>query len=510
MVSKIRLWGFTLVELVVVITMVWILSTVGFVAYTWYLTGARDSNRMNQIVQLSDSLQVYGTSKNLPFPDSRIQITASGQVIGYQWVMGDNVLETISYSNGGRDPKDASYFTYYLLRNRSDHQLVAFMEEADTVLWYNSIKGLFPQSHADNFIDRFPQVYGSEIGLLLSAETDTRNTPAQEIVANKIAWSLDIANTSDTYTAVFEDLNDVYTANGYTLWGLVATRIGNRAPARCPEGFVAVPGNAEFHPEWFCVAQYEMTYEDADTPNSTAGGTDWNTVAYEEWKEIVSMAGKYPIADITQQAAINACASIWDGYHLITNDQWMTIARNIEANEKNWSWRSITDGLIYNWVSWDSTRWCNRTGWNTEPRAYATLTGPWADETCNSRRSHALSNGQLIWDFAGNVYEQVNKANNKDGVNHWLDQTTIAGSTNNSGWDDDGIYDLEDMEKYGAATFVGVANGVGNVTRAGWVSNNVFYRWAAASHVQNTGIYTIMLWFSSANFNRDVGFRCVR
>lgn len=49
------------------------------------------------------------------------------------------------------------------------------------------------------------------------------------------------------------------------------------------------------------------------------------------------MAGKYPIVDITQAAAIDACKSMGEGYHLITNNEWMTIARNIEATSQNWS-----------------------------------------------------------------------------------------------------------------------------------------------------------------------------
>jgi len=80
-----------------------------------------------------------------------------------------------------------------------------------------------------------------------------------------------------------------------------------------------------------------MTYSDADVPNSTGGGTDWNTVSYVPGKQIVSQAGKYPIADINQTEAIAACQSMGVGYHLITNDEWMTLARNIESNGKNWS-----------------------------------------------------------------------------------------------------------------------------------------------------------------------------
>ena len=104
-----------------------------------------------------------------------------------------------------------------------------------------------------------------------------------------------------------------------------------------------------------------MTYSDADTPNSTVGGTDWNTVAYVPDKTIVSIAGKYPIADINQAEAIAACQSMGRGYHLITNNQWMTIGRSIEANPANWSSGTIGVGSLSNGVSNDLTLGCNST-----------------------------------------------------------------------------------------------------------------------------------------------------
>jgi prepilin-type N-terminal cleavage/methylation domain-containing protein len=83
--QKFNFKAFTLVELIVVITIVWILSTIGFVSYSGYLTWARDSNRISQMVKLSDSLQVYSATKSLPLPDNYVEIHASWSVIAYQW-----------------------------------------------------------------------------------------------------------------------------------------------------------------------------------------------------------------------------------------------------------------------------------------------------------------------------------------------------------------------------------------------------------------------------------------
>lgn len=53
-----------------------------------------------------------------------------------------------------------------------------------------------------------------------------------------------------------------------------------------------------------------MSYTDATTPDSTGGGTDWNTMHYDASKKVVSEPGKFPIADITQPQAIAACKSM--------------------------------------------------------------------------------------------------------------------------------------------------------------------------------------------------------
>ncbi|MFZ3232665.1 MAG: hypothetical protein WA194_03965 [Patescibacteria group bacterium] len=42
-----------------------------------------------------------------------------------------------------------------------------------------------------------------------------------------------------------------------------------------------------------------------------------------------------------------------------------------------------------------------------------------------------LSNGEILWDLAGNVWEQVNGANTLDGSNYATMQETICSGTTN-------------------------------------------------------------------------------
>lgn len=499
-----RIPAFTLIELIVVITIVGILSTVGFVSYSGYLTGARDSNRYSQLTKLSDSLQTYAAAKSLPLPDDYIEVQSSGVTIAYQGYVGTDVLETIDYTNGGKDPKDDAFFTYYLTKDRKKLQLLAFMEETlatNTLLEWNTIYGA-------DYAERSPKVYGQKLWVLVSAEDTTLNTPAQEIAANQTAGFIELIAAAQAYTALLDNDGNSFTANGYTLWALLNTRLWEQAPSECPEGFIWVPGNPEFNTRGFCVAQYEMTYTDADVPNSSAPW-DWNTVSYIPNKPIVSMPGKYPIADINQAEAIAACQSMWRWYHLITNNEWMTIARSIEANPQNWSSGTIGVWNLYNGVSNDTTLGCNAEWGNNDPRTYATKTGP-GEASCNPRRFQTLAQGGgVIWDLSGNVWEHVNKANTIDGSGFNAGQTAVAGSSALTNWDDDGVYDAADMQLYGAATWLGRTGGMWNLYYAQWVPSNVFYRGGFANLGSNTGVFALYLSRHGGQRERALGFRCV-
>ena len=193
-ISSWQIYAFTLVELIVVITIVGILSTVGFVSFSGYLASARDSNRYSQLTKLSDSLQTYATTKSLPLPDDYIEITASGAntVVAYQGYIGTDVLETIDYTNGGKDPKDDSFFTYYLTKDRKSLQLLALMEEA-----WNTASVLWSSTYAADYSERFPKVYGRKLWILTQAET---NTPVQELPAYA-STPFDLSNETQSFTA---------------------------------------------------------------------------------------------------------------------------------------------------------------------------------------------------------------------------------------------------------------------------------------------------------------------
>lgn len=77
--------GFTLVELVVVITILAILTAIASVSYKSHLITARDGVRAADINNLSEALRASIVNDGgIPKPASAIVLTASGTIIGYQ------------------------------------------------------------------------------------------------------------------------------------------------------------------------------------------------------------------------------------------------------------------------------------------------------------------------------------------------------------------------------------------------------------------------------------------
>ena len=192
--------AFTLVELIVVITILAILATVGFVSFSGYLAWARDTNRIAQLKSMSDALELYRTKKDLPIPDDKVDVTASGTTIAYQWYIWANVLETIEYTEKGLDPKDKNYFSYYLTKNKKHFQLLSFLEEAseDTLAWNN----IFNTSQAVDYSERVPHVKWKKLWIL----TDGNNTPIQDISTISSNGSIDLYDVwTTTYKAIISD-----------------------------------------------------------------------------------------------------------------------------------------------------------------------------------------------------------------------------------------------------------------------------------------------------------------
>jgi formylglycine-generating enzyme required for sulfatase activity len=148
-------------------------------------------------------------------------------------------------------------------------------------------------------------------------------------------------------------------------------------------------------------------------PASSSTGSPWRRIS--------------PTNASVECNSLNALNGVSNKYDLISNPEWMTIARNAEGVSSNFEAGVMARG----WAA--STLWGD-TWTNT---FVASSTGPEckyniAADSCAStgnhlfRRTLALSNGEEIWDFSGNVWEWVDWSHTTAGLN--LGPTTCRSS----------------------------------------------------------------------------------
>jgi len=304
--------------------------------------------------------------------------------------------------------------------------------------------------------------------------------------------------------------------------GLFSTRFTQgSAPqlAAIPQGgdWVRVSGNSTYGTSDFWVMKYEAKCLDSGGAPLLAPDTGYNTYSNSglpcvnaSSRYISSVKNGYPIANISHDTAKTYCASI--GAHLMTNEEYMTIARSAENIGTNWSGGSQGSGYLYS-------------GHNDNVPALALQASSDSDgyfgtqnTSGNQKRTFTISSGETIWDIAGNVWEHVQRTSADT-------QTTITTPTCSSGtgwqWCQYGSTTSPYVSAWTAdvaQNYVGPSNtswnssqGMGQVyTNSGAAGGTVFLRGGYWSSGSTAGAFALFLSWSGGSTGSSVGFRCAR
>jgi len=286
-------------------------------------------------------------------------------------------------------------------------------------------------------------------------------------------------------------------------------------PLTFPQNWIKVPGNTTYGTSDFYVMQYEAKYSTdghgaSDATDDCRVDTrydtyDWNKAcAYkaDQQTNVISSPLGSPIAGVTHNEAKAICAFL--GAHLITNQEWMTIARNVEQQSSNWTLGTVGTGYLFNGNSSEVSR-----GYKAFADRYDVDKGV----NRNQRAVFTLSNGSQIYDFSGNVWEHT-----MVDINDTL-LDNLPNSGGESGWR---WVELSSLTTYGdfqsfddlcPTNFSWNANkGMGRVsTNVDLQSDRVLRRGGDFGDSSYAGAYAMGLdWNSTGHSAYDVGFRCAR
>jgi len=223
-----------------------------------------------------------------------------------------------------------------------------------------------------------------------------------------------------------------------------------------------------------------------------------------------SVAAGTPWVEISRDTALTTCSSLGTGFGLISNTQWQVVARNAENVASNWSGGAVGTGVLNRGHSdnspasalantADDTDGYFGTGNTGFTSAAWSGLGATPAAGAEQKRTYNLSNGKVVWDFGGNVWQWVSgnysTLSMSPGISEawgeYSNTTTFPVSgVNRLNFAPSGSYDSVQNagQLYGGSA--------GAVSRGGYWKNASYGGLFTASLLSATGAYS------------SIGFRC--
>jgi len=253
----------------------------------------------------------------------------------------------------------------------------------------------------------------------------------------------------------------------------------------CLPGFILVPGNTLYGTSDFCIMKYEAKQGMNGVPVSQINGQPWTSISQEK--------------AMSESRLVAAC----NGCHLMSNGEWMTIATDIASVGSNWNSGIVGLGSLYQGHVTSDPAAPLAAGYDNDGGAGETGT--------KQTRILTLSNGNMIWDFSGNVAEWTSgyiSAGQMPGVvdstssgwHEWTDpQLVTHGFT---GQISPAASGLSGSAKWGTTAGVGGIDSFYNAS-----SDKAYVRGGSYSDGQWAGIWSLNLTYAPTDSSPAIGFR---
>lgn len=305
---------------------------------------------------------------------------------------------------------------------------------------------------------------------------------------------------------------------------------GNQVSITCPTNWVVVPGNQSYDTEDFCVMKYTAKNSGGTVANTEDINGDGSFLSntYSGGTAVSTPTGQ-PWANISQTDAIVAAQTAEPGAHLMTENEWMTLAHNILTQPTNWcdadgsncGSAPGTSGKVLSSGHNDETPNMPLEASSDDSQAcFGTVTNntntPCGSEAGTQKRTLTLSNGAVIWDLVGNVA-------------HWTTGTETQGNLPSFGgnggpleYNFDSGFGLDVPDNWGTLNYTnpavhnpaaanwGVAQGLG-VLYSGFSSGSptvfAFSRGGTWGSGPFSGAFALSLGASPSDSGSEIGFR---
>ncbi|EKD66161.1 MAG: hypothetical protein ACD_49C00060G0003 [uncultured bacterium (gcode 4)] len=439
--------GFTLVELIVVISILAILWTIAFLSFWWFSSKARDSDRISDTSSLSKWIELYQVQSWVyPTPEN-ISWTwiIWTTTVAYKWEIQNQISSLAKISKTPKDPLSNNYYIYWTTSDYKQYQIATTLENslslweragvrvyADSptytarVIWNYKWLIKFSSWTTETWIANIPSLIYSSWNLLSSTNlysiNKSANLPYQ--IKDSIQWTLTpdkilLQLTWTAATLTWVNITNITTQTGIinsetlkTLWydlSLLEKVILWTSSTQTPINSCATQPtytNATFTP--WSPTQINQVWQS----NNSANPCYWTcgTGKTLVWNNCVSESCSWTDPN-TINAISNATSTAgWTWNYNIT--PWVCTYSCNTNYTYNWS-NACTDQTAPTWWNFTMPATTNSTSitltvtcptdaaWSTPIQiAYGNTSNPTNWTTCTSSISHTLT----TWDWTKTVY----------------------------------------------------------------------------------------------------------